>query len=229
MLTRLPFIAAMTLFICAIVTSTLAAGETVYIRDDLYVPLRGGQTAEHRILHKGIRSGTPMERLAENPETGYSNVRLEDGMEGWLQTQYIVDQPIARDLLEKATQRLANIEQSYQATETQLAALKIERATLVSQDQNLSTENQVLQSELQRITSLAADVLNIEAQNQQLQEQQTDLDIQIEALLQERRALKDNSDQAWFLRGAGTILVGLLFGFIVARRIYHRHAASGWV
>jgi SH3 domain protein len=228
-LTRLPFIAAMTLCICALVTSTLAVAETVYIRDDLYVPLRGGQTVQHRILHKGIRSGTPMERLAENPETGYTNVRLEDGMEGWLQTQYIVDQPVARDLLEKATQRLAKIEQSYQATETQLAALETERATLVSQDQNLSDENQILQSELQRITSLAADVLNIEAQNQQLQEQQTDLDIQIEALLQERRALKDDSDQAWFLRGAGTILVGLLFGFIVARRIYHRHASSGWV
>ena len=229
MLTRPPIIVALALLTSVLVTSALAAAETVYIRDDLYVPLRGGQTAEHRILHKGIRSGTPMERMAENPETGYSHVRLEDGTEGWLQTQYLVDQPIARDLLEKANQRLAIIEQDYRANEAQLATLEAERATLVSQDQNLSDENQALQLELQRITNLAADVLNIEAQNQQLQGQQTDLNIQIEALLQEHRTLKDNSDQAWFLRGAGTILIGLLFGFIVARRIYYRHAASSWV
>jgi SH3 domain protein len=218
----------MALLTSFLVNSTLATADTVYIRDDLYVPLRGGQTAEHRILHKGIRSGTVMERLQENAETGYSNVRLEDGMEGWLQTQYLVDQPIARQLLDKTTQRLAKVEQDYQANEALLAALEADRATLISQDQNLSDENQALQTELQRINDLAANVLNIEAQNQQLHAQQADLNVQIEALLQERRALKDNSDQAWFLRGAGTILIGLLFGFIVARRIYHRHLSSGW-
>jgi SH3 domain protein len=170
-----------------------------------------------------------MERLKENPESGYTQVRLEDGMEGWLQTQYLVEQPIARDLLEKATQRLTRVEQDNRANEAQLAALEAEQATLISQDQNLTDENQVLQSELQRINDLAADVLNIEARNQRLQAQQTGLNTQIETLLQERQVLKDNSDQAWFLRGAGTILIGLLFGFIVARRIYHRHASSGWV
>jgi SH3 domain protein len=219
----------MALLTCTFVNSTLVTAETVYIRDDLYVPLRGGQTIEHRIMHKGIRSGTPMERLKENPESGYTQVRLEDGMEGWLQTQYLVEQPIARDLLEKATQRLTRVEQDNRANEAQLAALEAEQATLISQDQNLTDENQVLQSELQRINDLAADVLNIEARNQRLQAQQTGLNTQIETLLQERQVLKDNSDQAWFLRGAGTILIGLLFGFIVARRIYHRHASSGWV
>jgi len=213
----------------ALLTSTLAVAETVYIRDDLYVPLRGGQTTEHRILHKGIRSGTPMERLEENPDTGYSRIRLEDGMEGWLQTQYLVDQPIARDLLEKASQRLTQVEEDYQSNQARLVALEAERETLASQTQSLSEDNLALQSELQRINDLAANVLNIEAKNQQLQAEQTDLTTQIDDLLQDRQALQDDSDKAWFLRGAGTILAGLLFGFIVARRIYSSRASSGWV
>jgi SH3 domain protein len=225
----LPVFASTAMLISTLVISTLAVAETVYIRDDLYVPLRGGQTSEHRILHKGLRSGTPLERLEENPETGYTRVRLEGGMEGWLQTQYLVDQPIARDLLEKATLRLAKVEQDDQENKTRLIALEAERAMLFTHDQNLNDENQALQSELQRINDLAANVLNIEDKNQLLQMEQTELKEQIEALLLESDALKDDSSRAWFLRGAGTILIGLLFGFIVARRIYHRQAASGWV
>ena len=170
-----------------------------------------------------------MERLEENSETGYTHVRLEGGKEGWLQTQYLVDQPIARDLLEKATLRLAKVEQDDQENKTRLKALEAERATLFTQDQNLNDENQALQSELQRINDLAANVLNIEDKNQLLQTEQTQLKKQIEALLLETEELKDDRSRAWFLQGAGTILVGLLFGFIGARRIYNRQAASGWV
>ncbi|MFT7133423.1 MAG: SH3 domain protein [Cyclobacteriaceae bacterium] len=225
----MPVFASTALLISTLVICTLAVAETLYIRDDLYVPLRGGQTNEHRILHKGLRSGTPMEHLEENPETGYTHVRLENGMEGWLQTQYLVDQPIARDLLDKATLRLAKIEQDDQENKTRLKALEAERATLFTQDQNLNDENQALQSELQRINDLAANVLNIEDKNQLLQTEQIELKGQIEALLLESEELRDDSSRAWFLRGAGTILIGLLFGFIVARRIYSRQAASGWV
>jgi SH3 domain protein len=217
----LPVFASTALLISTLVICTLAVAETLYIRDDLYVPLRGGQTNEHRIL--------PMEHLEENPETGYTHVRLENGMEGWLQTQYLVDQPIARDLLDKATLRLAKIEQDDQENKTRLKALEAERATLFTQDQNLNDENQALQSELQRINDLAANVLNIEDKNQLLQTEQIELKGQIEALLLESEELRDDSSRAWFLRGAGTILIGLLFGFIVARRIYSRQAASGWV
>jgi SH3 domain protein len=225
----LPVFASTALLTSTLVTSILAVAETVYIRDDLYVPLRGGQTSGHRILHKGLRSGTPMEHLEENPETGYTHVRLEGGMEGWLQTQYIIDQPIARDLLEKATSRLAKVEQDDKENKTRLRALEAERAMLFTQNQNLNDENQALQSELQRINDLAANVLNIEDKNQLLQTEQSELKGQIEELLLESEELKDDSSRAWFLRGAGTILIGLLFGFIVARRIYHRQAASGWV
>ena len=74
--------------------------DTVYIRDTLYVPLRGGQSTEHRILHRGLRSGTELERLETSEDTGYTRVRTPDGLEGWLQTQYLVEEPIASTRLE---------------------------------------------------------------------------------------------------------------------------------
>ncbi|MEX1236901.1 MAG: hypothetical protein WD994_01390, partial [Pseudomonadales bacterium] len=46
----------------------LSAAATVYIRDTLYVPLRGGQSSEYRILHRGVKSGTPLELIEENAD-----------------------------------------------------------------------------------------------------------------------------------------------------------------
>ena len=67
------------------VFSQLSFAETVYIRDTIYVPLRGGQSSEHRILHKGIASGTALELLEVNDDTGFSQVRTASGMQGWIQ------------------------------------------------------------------------------------------------------------------------------------------------
>ena len=56
-----------------------------------------------------------------------------------------------------------------------------------------------------------------------------------DALLQEIKdlnelteALSDDRAQEWFLRGAGTVLLGLLFGFWVGRRIYNKRSSSSW-
>ena len=63
-------------------TSAQLVAEKVYIRDTLYVPLSGGQTQEHRILHRGLKSGLKLERLETNDETDYSRVPTVAGLEG---------------------------------------------------------------------------------------------------------------------------------------------------
>ncbi|MBT3625257.1 MAG: peptide-binding protein, partial [Gammaproteobacteria bacterium] len=79
------------LICCLLVSSALLAvsqfsfADEVYIRDMIYVPLRGGESTKHKIIHRGIRSGTPLERLQTNEQTGYTRVRTADGLEGWLQ------------------------------------------------------------------------------------------------------------------------------------------------
>ena len=79
-----------------LVLSQCVAADTVYVRDEIYVPLRGGQSTEHRILHKGIRSGTSLNRMEINEDSGYTHVKLENGLEGWIQSQYLSEEPIAK-------------------------------------------------------------------------------------------------------------------------------------
>lgn len=205
-----------------------ALADTVYVRDTLYVPLRGGQSAEHRILHRGLKSGTPLDRLETNEDSGYTRVRTEGGLEGWMQSQYLVEKPIASTVLEDINGQLETLEAEHQKTLLRLRDASEINEALIDQTTSLSTANETLQDELTEITDLAANAIAINDENARLNEERVSLEVQIDALVEKNDALYDNQAQAWFLRGAGTILVGLLFGFWLARRIYNRRNTSGW-
>ncbi len=214
--------------ILALSTSISVLADQVYVRDTLYVQLRGGQSTEHRILHRGLRSGTELERLEINEDTGYSRVRTEDGLEGWLQSQYLVEEPIAAMQLDGMEEQLAEIEAEHQKTLLRLREIREENEDLAQTRTSLSAEKEALAVELNQITELSANTLAIDAENKQLNEDRETLLEEIARLNEENATLSNNSAQEWFLRGAGTILLGLLFGVWLGRRIYQRRGNSGW-
>ncbi len=201
--------------------------DTVYVRDTLYVPLRGGQSTEHRILHRGLRSGTLLERLEVNKDTGYSRVRLENGQEGWIQSQYLVDEPIARIRLEEAEARFAELDSRYQQVTADLQKLRSTELAITTTNNELVARNTELKAELDKITNLASNVIAIDEENKQLRGEHDALLAEIDALSVANQLFQDTSDRKWFLNGAGTILIGLLFGFWFSRKIYHKRG-GGW-
>lgn len=213
---------------CLVATVAQVRAETVYIRDTLYVPLRGGQSIEHRILHRGLQSGTELERLEVNDETGYSRVRTQGGLEGWLQTQYLVEEPIASTQLEGVETKLEQLEAEHQQTLLRLREANETTETVSGNQALLNDENSTLREELEALTALSSNVVAIDEENKRLAVDRQDLLGEIEALNRQNQSLSDDRAQEWFLRGAGTVLIGLLFGFWVGRRIYSRRTASGW-
>jgi SH3 domain protein len=205
------------------------AADTVYVRDTIYVPLRGGQSAEHRILHRGIRSGTALERIQTNDDSGYTQVKMESGgLEGWIQSQYLVDEPIARVRLKQTEGRLLDLEASYQKKLLIQQDIETKQIELSDSNETLQTKNDTLTEELTNLTQLAANVIAIDEENKQLRDEQTKLVEQMDAVSVANQELQSSTDQQWFLRGAGTILIGLLVGFWLSRRIYHKHDSGGW-
>ncbi len=213
--------------VLALFASTAASADTVYIRDVIYVPLRGGQSNEHRILHQGIRSGTSLERLEVNEETGFSRVRMSSGLEGWIQSQYLVTEPIARDRLEEIRERLQALETEYQTATSLLEAGAEATQTNLDQIESLQQEKAALNNELRRITELAADVINIEARNTQLEQELRDLNQQIDDLTIVNADLRAEANQTWYMIGAATILAGMILGLWVGRAMFGRRD-SGW-
>lgn len=219
------------LLLSLVLTSVLvetARAETMYIRDILYVPLRGGQSSEHRILHRGLPSGTKVERMEINEDTGYSRIRTDQGLEGWLQTQYLVDEPIASEKLASVTARLEELEARHQQALLRLRQASETNVTMGDTTATLQEKNEALANEIEEITALAANVIAIDEENKQLNEERDGLLAEIQQLNETNESLLDDDAQHWFLRGAGTILLGLLFGLWVGRRIYHRRNTGGW-
>ena len=211
-----------------VVLPSVLRAETVYIRDTLYVPLRGGQSAEHRILHRGLKSGTRLERLEINEDSGYSKVRTESGMEGWLQTQYLVEAPVASIKLNSTRQQLESLQSDFQQAKAQLQEAEASASMHQQTTLELSERLEQLQSQYDELAELSANVIAIEQENQQLNGEVQLLGLQIEDLVQDNELLSDNRAQQWFLYGGGTVLLGLLFGFWIGRRIYYRRHNSGW-
>lgn len=238
MLSRLTFVRVFPinlLICCFLVSSALLAvsqfsfADEVYIRDMIYVPLRGGESTKHKIIHRGIRSGTPLERLQTNEQTGYTRVRTADGLEGWLQTQYLVDEPIASTQLDEVKSEMRSLDKQHQQTLLSLRETREAKESLTREQENLSDQNARLVEDLATITTLSGNVIAIDEQNKQLSEERDVLLQQINDLNELTDALSDDRAQQWFLRGSGVVLAGLLLGFLLGRRIYHRRYHGGWL
>ena len=211
-----------------VVLNAGANAEEVFIRDTLYVPLRGGPSAEHRILHRGLASGTSLTVLEENPDSDYSLVRTANGLEGWLPTQYLSNEPVARDRLESALAQVGDTARARDEAEARVKQLETNTAEMQQRlDAAIASERQ-LQTELSDLTRLAANVIEIDEDNRALQTRVDALNQEVEALHSANAGLTDSTRQDWFLRGAGVVLAGLLVGFWLARRIYHRRHTGGW-
>ena len=206
----------------------IAEAETVYVRDILYVPLRDGQSVEYRILHRGIRSGTKLERLETNSETGYSRIRMDDGMEGWLQTQYLIMEPIAQDQLVTFKEELSKLKNTHQQTLIELEELKSRETDTSGSNAILQSKNDALTEDFNNLTELSANAIALDEQNKQFLEERDSLQNEIDDLLIANESFQDTSNQQWFLRGAGIILVGLLIGFWTSRKLYNKRSATGW-
>ena len=208
--------------------SEFSFADEVYVRDTLYVPLRRGESAEHRIIHRGIKSGTPLERLETNEKTGFTRVRTDNGLEGWLQTQYLVDEPIASTQLKGVKSDMQSLDTKHQQTLLSLKEAKKAQETLTRAQENMAGQNALLVEDLAKITALSGNVVVIDEQNKQLSEDREVLLQKIKDLNELTDALSDDRAQQWFIRGAGAVLIGLLFGFWLGRRMYHRRYNGGW-
>ena len=198
--------------------SGIARAETVYIADTLYVPLRSGPGNEFRIVNRALKTGTALTLEAKEAENGYYKVTTSNGMEGFVPSQYVIFQPPAALQL-KAAQDQA-LSQKLRETE---GNLKKTSASLNSNEKSSAH----LQEELTRIKAISAKSLELDKRNRELLVTNEQLMNELQTLQSTNQQLEDSSTQQWYLYGAGTLLVGLLFG-LIAPMLQPRRKKSGW-
>ena len=207
--------------------NTQAEQKTVYVNDINYVPLRSGKSNKYRIIHKGLKSGTPLILIESDPEENYSRVITSTGLQGWIETQYLSEAPIARSQLEDiraANKSMLRELQNRTANEAQLAeALTQSKQT----HKQLKRNNQALESELTEIKKISANAINLDNNNRKLLQSNEILKIEIAELQADNARLADKSDKEWFLRGAFAVFIGAILA-ITLPRLKIKSRAKEW-
>jgi SH3 domain protein len=210
----------------ALILSGTALAETRYVSDTLEITMRSGQSTSHGIIRM-LRSGTPVEVLDADKETGYTHVRTRSGKEGWVLSRFLMKGPAARDRLAAAEKELAELELENRKMMTAMQALKEEKGALQQEKASLSGEHRKVSQELSEIKRTASSALALDSENKELKSRLVALERNVQTMQQENTALKDRTARDWFMVGAGVVLLGIIVGLIIPRIRWRRKSSWG--
>ncbi len=211
--------------IISVLMNWAGAGETRYITDQFKIPLRTGDSASHRIL-RTLKSGTPVELLDTNPDTGYARIRTSDGAIGFVFGYELMNEPSARD-------RLTEIDTKMQTSQTEAAKLAEQLNNVQGKYRKLQEDNTHLQSvavrleqELEGIKRTSASAVQIANERNELRKSVISLIRQVEELKQQNLDKDSETAQRWFLIGGGMVLIGILLGLVLPHLRFQRRRSS---
>ncbi|MDP7093912.1 MAG: TIGR04211 family SH3 domain-containing protein [Gammaproteobacteria bacterium] len=193
---------------------TLAADN--WVTDEFEVMMRTGKSNQKSIIRQ-LKTGTRVEVLDTDTEAGYTKVRVSSGAEGWVLSRYLRSTPTAKLRVSELEQRLSRSESQRAELRRELDGLKKEQQELQRERSDLQSTNRSVQSQLERVTELSADTIQVDDQNRQLKQRLIDTEQQIEELERSNEQLSSRADREWFLIGGVVLTVGLLLGLIIPR------------
>jgi SH3 domain protein len=206
-----------------LIAPSLVCAQSAWVSDEFEITLRTGPSTSNAI-ERMLSSGTELTVLEEQPESGYTRVRTPGGTEGWVLTRYLMDEPSAREQLERLSAQLTDASAEGASMTSQLTAIRGEYDSATRKIRELEQDNADLQSKLEEITRKSANTLAIDEQNKRLQQQLTDADIRISLLEQENEQLTGQTNRKWFITGALVIFGGVLLGLILPRLKFQRRS-----
>ncbi len=199
------------------------ADEAAWVTDRLEVTLRRGTGTQFAIVRM-LPAGARLEVLETDQESGYTRVRTAQGVEGWVLTRYLVDQPAAREQLADMRQRLEQALAQRGSAGEMLDSMTVERDALLRERDVLDAANRELTAELAEVRSAAAEPLRLRDRMLSLEEENTGLEQRVAELSLETRDLRRSTQRDWFIAGAAVLVVGLVLGLVLPRIRWRRRS-----
>ncbi len=200
-----------------------AAAQSAWVSDQFEITLRSGPSTSNAIQLM-LDSGTRLEVLERDAESGYTRVRTGGGTEGWVLTRYLMSEPSAREQLQTLSSQLTSAQSQGSSLNSQLGAIRGEYDTARQTIDSLERDKSRLETELAEIRRTAANVLAINDRNKQLHEELAAAETRVGVLEQENRALTSQTTRYWFMTGALVLVVGIILGIWLPRIRWQRRS-----
>lgn len=194
-------------------TAQVAGAQSRYISDEFFVPFRTGPSTQNAIT-RNLVSGTRVELLEEREDSGYARVRLQDGTEGWVQSQYLQPEPIAEARLQSATRELNAARGQVADLERRVAELESSLATTAEGLAEARSRGEEAGAELADVRAASAEALQTRAENENLRRKVVELESAAEAASLQIDELRARERQNWFIIGAAVLLGGIVIGLV---------------
>jgi SH3 domain protein len=213
------------ILLTSLIISLTAYAKTVYVTDNLDLPLRSEESNKGKIISL-LATGTPLVVLNDNSKTGFSRVQLKNGTQGFIATRNTMLEPPNRIQLETTTKSLTSLQTENDALKEELAKAKASITPGTTLEQTLEVERDRLDRELTELKKTAANQIQLKNERDELQERVVNVERELQQFKLENNALKDSANQDWFLYGGILSLAGVLLGFILPKLGWRRN--SGW-
>jgi len=209
---------------CGLSVQGIAAAETMYVTDQLYLALRDAPDLELPSVAV-LSSDTEVEVLERSND--WARVSLADGRTGWVMEKYLVQDVPKSTRIEALQRKIETQSETMKGLRTQIKemSLEIEMLTQKAESQPVATEKSsehgdtlLLVEKLQEENaSLREDVSALEASI----EAETAMKRQIEEL--EKKLAGAADGKTWegrrimYVIAIGALVVGLIVGYLVRR------------
>lgn len=195
---------------------TVGSAENAWVSDQFEITMRSGPSTENAITLM-LPSGTALDVLERDAESGYSRVKTANGREGWVLSRYLMSERPARQQLVDVTEQLSRARSRSESLSGQFEAVRQQQDDAASQISELQRQNSSLSGELEEIRRISADVLAINEDNQSLRQRLSDSEIKLNMLEEENHVLRSRQNRDWFIAGAAVLFVGMIMGLIIPR------------
>ena len=203
--------------------ASAAFAESAWVTDQFEITLRSGPSTSNAI-RLSVGSGTRLEVIERDAESGYTKVSTQGGTEGWVLTRYLMNEASAREQLQNLTGQLTNATSRGSSLDSQLNAIKGEYDSANQQIATLERQKAEVEKELADIKRTAANVLAINDQNKSLMDQLAAAQIRADTLEQENRVLGSQTTRYWFMAGGLVLLIGVVLGIWLPRIRWQRRS-----
>lgn len=193
----------------------LAFAETAYITERLEIPVRSGESRDHRII-RYLQAGSQIEVL-KTYESGYAKITDQRGREGFVLERYLVGRApsfvIAGQLETQITKQKETIRQLRQDINALTKQNKFAVTTMKEIKERLARK----EAELNEFTATASDATTLRKRLVTLETERQVLLADNETLRAEKLEAGDDSSKTWFALGALTLASGWLIGILMPR------------
>lgn len=218
----IPFLTLLTL-LC----TPLAAQETRYISDDVFIVLHAGPGSNYRWLGRLI-PGTELVEQRRSTDGNWAEVRTRRGTLGWVQAEYLASEPPAQARLPAVVRQLEDAQRDGADLRRNLAAAQAERDALRAQLDESSAALQRVSEELAQLRQVSGSAVETAEDNRRLVEETTALRMNLNTLRADNQRLQDRVRSSAFIDGALAVLLGVIIAVVVPRLWPKRRASSSW-